>query len=72
MQILWVNLVTAVTLSLALAGEPAERDIMSRPPRPAGSHVVTPRLLALVVPQLVLTEAAKAVIKATERPAVAV
>ncbi|MBN9376537.1 MAG: cation transporting ATPase C-terminal domain-containing protein, partial [Cellulomonas sp.] len=48
-QILWVNLVTAVTLSLALAGEPAERGIMSRPPRPAGSHVVTPRLLALII-----------------------
>ena len=32
-QILWVNMVTAVTLALALAFEPAERDIMSRPPR---------------------------------------
>jgi magnesium-transporting ATPase (P-type) len=32
-QILWVNMVTAVTLSLALAFEPAERTIMTRPPR---------------------------------------
>ena len=32
-QILWVNMVTAVTLALALAFEPAERDIMTRPPR---------------------------------------
>src|SRR5690606_20698496 len=32
-QILWVNMVTAVTLALALAFEPAERDIMQRPPR---------------------------------------
>ncbi|MEX2162828.1 MAG: HAD-IC family P-type ATPase, partial [Sulfuricaulis sp.] len=32
-QILWVNMVTAVTLSLALAFEPAEPDIMRRPPR---------------------------------------
>ncbi|MGA7801418.1 MAG: cation-transporting P-type ATPase, partial [Gammaproteobacteria bacterium] len=34
-QILWVNMITAVTLALALAFEPAETDIMSRPPRPA-------------------------------------
>ncbi len=32
-QILWVNMVTAVTLALALAFEPSERDIMKRPPR---------------------------------------
>lgn len=34
-QILWVNMVTAVTLSLALAFEPAEADVMRRRPRPA-------------------------------------
>jgi len=32
-QILWVNMVTAVTLALALAFEPPEPDIMQRPPR---------------------------------------
>lgn len=32
-QILWVNMITAVTLALALAFEPAERDVMRRPPR---------------------------------------
>ncbi|MFU8820305.1 MAG: cation-transporting P-type ATPase [Gammaproteobacteria bacterium] len=32
-QILWVNMITAVTLALALAFEPPERDIMRRPPR---------------------------------------
>ncbi|MCS6922085.1 MAG: HAD-IC family P-type ATPase [Elioraea sp.] len=32
-QILWVNLVVAVTLALALAFEPAEPDVMDRPPR---------------------------------------
>ena len=32
-QILWVNMVTAVTLGLALAFEPAEPDVMRRPPR---------------------------------------
>ena len=33
LQILWVNMITAVTLSLALAFEPAEPGLMSRPPR---------------------------------------
>ncbi|MCQ4209674.1 cation-translocating P-type ATPase [Streptomyces longispororuber] len=32
-QVLWINMVTAVTLSLALAGEKAESGIMTRPPR---------------------------------------
>ena len=32
-QILWVNMVTAVTLALSLAFEPAEPDIMQRKPR---------------------------------------
>ncbi|GIX29736.1 MAG: carbonate dehydratase [Porticoccaceae bacterium] len=32
-QILWVNMVTAVTLGIALAFEPAEPDLMRRPPR---------------------------------------
>jgi magnesium-transporting ATPase (P-type) len=31
-QILWVNMITAVTLALALAFEPAEKNIMCRPP----------------------------------------
>ncbi|MCW2245067.1 magnesium-transporting ATPase (P-type) [Azospirillum fermentarium] len=33
-QILWINMVTAVTLGLALAFEPAEPGIMAQPPRP--------------------------------------
>lgn len=32
-QILWVNMITAVTLALALAFEKPERNIMQRPPR---------------------------------------
>lgn len=32
-QILWLNMVAAITLSLALAFEPAEADVMLRPPR---------------------------------------
>lgn len=32
-QILWVNMVTAITLALSLAFEPAEQNTMKRPPR---------------------------------------
>jgi len=32
-QILWVNMITAVTLALTLAFEPTEDNVMSRPPR---------------------------------------
>ena len=44
-QILWVNMITAVTLSLALAYEPAEPDIMLRPPRPPNTPLVSARYL---------------------------
>ena len=40
-QILWVNLVTSVTLSLALVFEPAEDDVMRRPPRPPGEPLLS-------------------------------
>lgn len=33
-QILWVNMVTSITVSLALAFEKTEPDVMQRPPRP--------------------------------------
>lgn len=33
LQVLWVNLITAVTLSLALSFEPSEPDVMDRTPR---------------------------------------
>ena len=39
-QILWVNMVTAVTLSLALAFEPAEPGLMQRPPRRPGAPIL--------------------------------
>ncbi len=39
-QILWVNMVTAVTLALALAFEPPEEDIMRRPPRPTDAAIL--------------------------------
>jgi magnesium-transporting ATPase (P-type) len=40
-QILWVNMITAVTLALALAFEPAEKDIMQRPPRNSHQPILT-------------------------------
>ncbi|HSL75127.1 MAG TPA: cation-transporting P-type ATPase [Ilumatobacteraceae bacterium] len=39
-QILWVNMVTAVTLALALAFEPPEPGIMQRPPRSTSSSIL--------------------------------
>ncbi len=40
-QILWVNMVTAVTLALALAFEPAESDVMRRPPRKPAEPILS-------------------------------
>jgi magnesium-transporting ATPase (P-type) len=40
-QILWVNLITAVTLGLALAFEPTEKNTMRRPPRPRNEPLLT-------------------------------
>jgi magnesium-transporting ATPase (P-type) len=48
-QVLWVNMVTAVTLSLALAYEPAERGIMRRPPRASGGPIIDRRELGFVL-----------------------
>lgn len=39
-QILWVNMVVAVTLALALAFEPAEPGVMQRPPRKPGAAIM--------------------------------
>lgn len=40
-QILWVNMITAVTLALALAFEPPESKVMHRPPRDAGEPILS-------------------------------
>jgi len=41
LQILWVNMVTSVTISLALAFEPAEPGIMAKPPRDATESLLS-------------------------------
>ncbi|HEX6259498.1 MAG TPA: cation-transporting P-type ATPase [Woeseiaceae bacterium] len=40
-QILWINLVTAITLGLALAFEPTEENTMRRPPRPRNEPLLS-------------------------------
>ncbi|MDZ7662956.1 cation-transporting P-type ATPase [Thiohalophilus sp.] len=44
-QILWINMVTAVTLALSLAFEPAEGQVMARSPRDPREPVFTPFLI---------------------------
>ncbi|MES9945948.1 MAG: cation-transporting P-type ATPase [Candidatus Thiodiazotropha sp.] len=44
-QILWVNMITAVTLALALAMEPSEENVMRRSPRNSDAPLLTGRLL---------------------------
>ena len=44
-QILWVNMVTAVTLALALAFEPPEAGVMRRPPRDPAEPLLSRFLL---------------------------
>jgi len=48
-QILWINMVTSVTLGIALAFEPSEEGTMRRPPRPADEGLLTGRLLWHIV-----------------------
>ncbi len=48
-QILWVNLITAITLGLALAFEPTEENTMRRPPRPRNAPILTGDLIWHVV-----------------------
>jgi magnesium-transporting ATPase (P-type) len=48
-QILWINLVTAITLGIALAFEPTEADTMRRPPRPRSEPLLTGELVWHIV-----------------------
>ncbi|BCB26123.1 ATPase [Sulfurimicrobium lacus] len=44
-QILWINMTTAVLLGLTLAFEPIEKGIMNRPPRPPSLPLLTPAIM---------------------------
>jgi magnesium-transporting ATPase (P-type) len=48
-QILWVNLITAVTLGIALAFEPTEKNAMRRPPRRADDPILNRELAWQIV-----------------------
>ncbi len=48
-QILWVNLITAITLGLALAFEPTEAGTMRRPPRARGEPLLGGALIWHIV-----------------------
>jgi Ca2+-transporting ATPase len=42
LQLLWLNVVTDTFPALALAMEPADADVMSRPPRDPGEAILSP------------------------------
>ncbi|WP_126443937.1 cation-translocating P-type ATPase [Sulfuricystis multivorans] len=49
LQILWINMTTAVLLGLPLAFEPKERDVMHRPPRPPAAPILDAVLIQRVL-----------------------
>jgi Ca2+-transporting ATPase len=58
-QILWINLVTDGLPGLALVAEPAEKDIMKRPPRPPKENLFAGGLVArILLTGIILTAAA--------------
>jgi Ca2+-transporting ATPase len=58
-QILWINLVTDGLPGLALVTEPAEKDIMKRPPRPPKENLFAGGLVArILLTGIILTAAA--------------
>lgn len=48
-QILWINMTTAVALGLTLAFEPRESDVMSRPPLPPSLPLLTKQLVGRIL-----------------------
>ncbi|MEQ8964784.1 MAG: cation-transporting P-type ATPase [Azospirillaceae bacterium] len=48
-QILWINMITAVALGVTLGFEPTEPGAMRRPPRPSGRPILTGTLLWRIV-----------------------
>jgi Ca2+-transporting ATPase len=49
LQILWINMITAVFLGMGLAFEPKEAGLMQRPPRPAGAPILTREVNVLII-----------------------
>lgn len=49
LQILWINMTTAVLLGLMLAFEPVEKGLMHRPPRPPQAPILDRQLIARIV-----------------------
>ncbi|MBP9805459.1 MAG: cation-transporting P-type ATPase [Candidatus Accumulibacter sp.] len=49
LQILWINMTTAVFLGLMLAFEPIEHAVMDRPPRPPGTPILDATLVWRIV-----------------------
>lgn len=49
LQILWVNLVSSVVLAMGLAFEPAEADVMQKPPRRSGESLLDAFLVWRIV-----------------------
>jgi Ca2+-transporting ATPase len=59
LQILWINMITAVLLGLGLAFEPKEPGIMGRPPRAPGTPIVSRGvMIRIVIAGLILLAAA--------------
>jgi calcium-translocating P-type ATPase len=48
-QILWINLITGITLGIALAFEPTEPGTMARPPRPRQAPILSAGLIWHVI-----------------------
>jgi calcium-translocating P-type ATPase len=48
-QILWINLLDSVLLTMPLMMEPKEKGLLSCPPRPAGAHIIDGLFLQRVV-----------------------
>lgn len=48
-QILWINMVIAITVSFALAFEPLEKGAMDKPPRPIKTPLLTPYYIFRII-----------------------
>ncbi|QAY71146.1 cation-translocating P-type ATPase [Xylanimonas protaetiae] len=65
-QVLWINMVTSVTLALPLATEPGEPDVMRRAPRDPKTPLITPDFLRRILVVSVLIGGASLLVFAAE------